>query len=259
MFGPPPRFSLEGRLPPRAWTSVAFTPDEVEDPRRAPEGDLGRALQSFDPDLVVVDLFWAPLQHVLPRLRGEAWLLLRICPRRWLTPPSRPDARFAPERYRRVVGIEPFGPARPDGVREHVDPIVGVNPDEVRPRGSLRQRLGLGSERLVVVLQAGFDGEGQLLRARAAALGGVVHLLDLHDASAPFPAAEWLADADVIVAGAGYNTFWEGRWLGHGARTVHLPMGRANDDQGLRMELGDAYTMKANGADTLARWITQGG
>jgi len=253
MFGPPLAFAAAARPD---WRPVAFTTQELEDPGLAPDGELARALRAFDPDLVVVDLFWAPLMHVLPVLRAEAWLLLRICPHRWLAPPHRPQAQFDPRRYARVIGIEPFvAPA----VRERIDPVVCVNHEELRPKGALRARLGVdASERLVVVVQAGFTGEGAMLRARAEPLGGVVRLLDLHDPASPFPAAEWLGDADVIVAGAGYNAFWEGRWLGHGARTVHLPMPRPNDDQALRMELGDAYTMKENGADTLARMILGG-
>ncbi len=74
----------------------------------------------------------------------------------------------------------------------------------------------------------------------------------------PFPAAEWLGGADRIVAGAGYNAFWEAHWLGYAERTEWIPFRRTIDDQALRVELSRGMTPRENGADTLARWIAAG-
>jgi hypothetical protein len=143
------------------------------------------------------------------------------------------------------------------GAREAVDPVVICNPDECRPPGALRERLGVpAGRRLSVVLQAGRRGESEQLQ-RLAGEGAAV--LDLFDPEAPFPAAEWLGGADRIVAGAGYNAFWESRWLGYHERTEWMPFPRSIDDQALRLELGRATRPRENGADVLARWILKGG
>lgn len=247
MFGPPQRFPA---APRGDWQDVAIAAEELLDPARAPESELASALRAFAPDVLVVDMFWAPLRHLLPLLRCEAWLLLRAMHPKWLVgPPGHP---FSRKQYARVLAIEPA--LRADAVDEHIDPVVLVNPDEQRPVGALRERLGVPRDRrLVAVLHAGLQGEGRLL-APAVRHDETFVAFDLHDESALFPAAEWMRDCDALHAAAGYNTFWEAHWLGWAARTSFVPFARTNDDNHARMRcLG--HVPRANGADTLAAMI----
>ncbi|HEX4966362.1 MAG TPA: hypothetical protein VF173_36475 [Thermoanaerobaculia bacterium] len=233
-------------------TVVVETDTSLRDRQLAQTSRLAGQLRRYSPDLLLVDMFWAPLRWFLSGLPCEAWLLVRICPPHWLTGP--PGMPFEPAQYARILAIEPM-PGR--GERATIDPIVISNPDECRPPAALRERLGiLAGGPLTVVLQAGRRGESEQLR-RLAGEGAVA--FDLFEAGTPFPAAEWLGGADRLVAGAGYNAFWESRWLGYHERTEWLSFPRSIDDQALRLELGRAARPRENGADVLARWILEGG
>jgi hypothetical protein len=238
--------------PAAAWDGyepLAIVEDELRDPSRARESDVAIALAAFRPDLLVVDMFWAPLHHLLPLAGCEAWLLGRACPRAWFT--GLPDVRFEARQFRRIVAIEPF---RHAALREQVDPVVVSNPDECRPPEALRERLGIPPDRpLVVAMHAGLPGEHAELTG--ALRGEQPVRFDLFDEQALFPLAEWLPGADRVLCGAGYNAFWEARWLGYASRTRFTAFPRHIDDQAWRLATCASYPMRANGADTLAGWI----
>ncbi|MFI5298349.1 MAG: hypothetical protein ACHREM_09645, partial [Polyangiales bacterium] len=238
---------------------VSIDPLALADAHRAPLTELACALDALSPTLLIVDLFWAPLRRLLP-LRGcETWLLLRLAPAHWLDGP--PGLAFARDLFSRVIAIEP-GVSSGD-VDEAIAPIVAIDRDERRPRGALRARLGVDSALpLHVVAHAGAPGEwSELVDACAwrplhvltptptpsIAIAEDVHV---HDGAPLFPLGAWLGDADTIVSGAGYNAYWEARWLGHDARTTWLPRARPIDDQRRRIAIGAACSMRENGADT---------
>ncbi|HEV7732640.1 MAG TPA: hypothetical protein VGR62_10785 [Candidatus Binatia bacterium] len=247
MFGPALPFPIAGALD---YEVVALDAAELRDPVRARAGGLASALGRFAPQLLVVDLFWAPLRHILPLADCEAWLLVRSVPRAWFGGP--PDTRWEPRQFRRIVAIEPMShPA----VRDRIDPVVVCNLDETKPPGALRAHLGVAAgASLVVATHAGTAGEIDTLAG-----GGVdVVRCDLFQDAALFPLAEWLGDADRVIAGAGYNSFWEARWLGWAERTTFMPFARAIDDQRWRVATCRTYPMQANGADTIAGWVRTG-
>jgi hypothetical protein len=246
MFGPVPPFAA---LAAASYETVPVQSDSVLRHRHlAQTSELAHRLDTYDPDLLLVDLFWAPLRWVLPGLACEAWLLVRSCPDGWLL--GRPDFAFAREQYRRIIGIEPNAHA---AVSEAIDPMVVANPEECRPPEALRDHLGMPAERPVkVVVHAGERGElAELLRVG----GDGAVILDLFEPPALYPAAEWLGGADRIVSGCGYNAFWEARWLGYAERTEWVPFRRSIDDQARRLADCRSHRPRANGADTLAHWI----
>jgi hypothetical protein len=249
MFGPRLPFAAARMQEGYEVIDIAGERAALTHPHLAVTTELARRLEAFDADLLIVDLFWAAVRWLLPHLRCEAWLLLRICPPVWLV--GSPELPFAPAQFARVIGIEPVDyPA----VGDRLDPVVVCNPGECRPRAALRERLGVPAGReLAVVVHAGEPGEADQLRAAAAPAQPIT--LDLFEPEALFPAAEWLPGADRVHAGAGYNAFWEARWLGYAERTRFLPFRRSIDDQDLRLRTFRESAMRANGADTLARWI----
>ena len=227
---------------------VVLEPELLLSAESAPQSALGQALLAAKCDLLIVDLFWAPVHHLLPRLGFPAWLLVRQCPAAWFAGPT--GVRFDTARFQRIIAIEPLahGPAT-----HRVDPVVVCNRDELRPRGDLRALLGVpDSEPVRVAVQAGLPGE-----AEALAMPGY-RTLDLHQPGAPLPLAPWLDGADAIRSGAGYNAFWESRWLGTHARTTFVPFPRRIDDQAWRVRIGAEVTPQANGADQLAAWMLEG-
>jgi hypothetical protein len=260
MFGP--------ALPFPVAHSVDYTAVEIQGDlalRRAEtarESELARALTAFAPDLVIVDLFWATIQRLLPALGCPAWLLVRSCPERWLVGP--PALPFEAGLYERIFAIEPV---EHTVVHEEIPPIVIANPDECQPPEALRARLGVPpGQPLFLALHAGERGELTEL-AREAALDleargagtSTVFELDLFAAEALFPAACWLGGADHVWSGAGYNAFWEAHWLGYAERTTFLPFARSIDHQRARVERHRGRRPEANGADVLAARVLVGG
>ena len=257
-----PRVPL--RLPARdCIRTVTIDHRELVGRARAAESELAQALREYAPDVLVVDLFWAPLRNILPLPACEAWLLVRSVPHEWfIGPPGHPYERSL---FDRVIAIEPGAGLGHE--HETIDPIVIANPDEMRPKGALRAALGLREgERLSVLSQVGKPGE----LAKLADLREPQHAFTfpgadgelpndlptgvrVHDGTAFFPLAEWLDDADAIVSGAGYNAFWESHWLGYADRARFVPFARTIDDTTWRMRTCTGHVPLANGADEIAR------
>ena len=253
LFGPAQPFAADLGLD-EGWETIEVEPELLGTAAAAEATDLAARLRAFAPDLLVVDMFWAPLRHILPLPGCEHWLLLRSSPPAWLDGP--PGAKFDSMQYARIVSIEPISSS---ALTDRIDPVVMVNPDEVQPRGALRQRLGIaGAARLVGVMHAGHRGELATFVPEANA-GEVIARFDLWEQGALFPVAAWLGDCDALHCAAGYNSYWEARWLGYADRTTFTPFTRVNDDQRWRLARGSRYMMGANGADTLAGWIQRGG
>jgi len=208
-----------------------------------------RELLAFDPDVLLVDMFWAPLTHVLPALRGEAWLLLHTVPRSWLRGPLK--NRFQPELFARVLATEPM---RHHPELDAIPPVVVCNPDEQQPVMALKQHLGVPlDQHLTLVAQTGMPGELERLAEQAKEQGSVVCSLSLRQPGALFPLAPYLCGADRILGGAGYNLWWETRWLGLSDRTHCVAFDRTIDDQAFRASSG--LIPQENGADVLARML----
>ena len=236
------------RLPYRApgdvqeWMEIAFEPQL-----------LGAALASFAPDVLLVDFFWAHVRHLLPLPGCEAWLLLRWAPPAWLTGVE--ALTFEPSLFARTIAIEPGIPVT---TTDEVPPIVVTNAADLKPRAALRDRLGVtDDETLVLVAQAGQAGEADTLVALARRRWPDARIVrqTLFDDDALFPIADWLAGADVVVGGAGYNLFWETRWLGLEGRSHLQAFPRTIDDQAWRLVLHQRTPMLENGADVLARML----
>lgn len=246
MFGP--------KLPYQAadsdnYQAVDIRPEELQEPLKAAESALALALEGFHPDLLLVDMFWAPLRYILPRLKCESWLLIRSCPIKWFFGSA--EKPFAPEQFRRIIGIEPLHHLV---VHQVIDPIVVCNPDECKPRTALREHLRVPSNQpLVVVTQAGLPGECEALCPKLET--GELFRFNMLASNTLFPLCEWLTGADAIYCGTGYNSFWEAQWLGYASRTHFTPFGRHIDDQAWRLTHCQKHTMRENGADILARWI----
>ncbi len=229
---------------------VPMLADQLADREKAGESAIFRALRAYAPDLVLVDLFWAPMHHVLAQLTCEAWLLLHKCPDGWMH--SAHGLELTPSRYAHILGIEP---AAHPAVTRHVSPVVVCNPDETFPRDAFRTRFGVREDEwLTVRCHAGRSGEIESLPNGTRA--GRVETLSWSNEREMFPLAKWLTGADEIFCGAGYNSFWEARWLGYAARVHHTAFERPVDDQSWRVRQCADVRPESNGADEIAAMVT---
>ena len=229
-------------------------PDELFCPDRAPGSLLSQALHEFSPEVLIVDLFWAPLVHILTTLDCETWLIVRSCPVDWFAGTAR--ARFDSSAYQRVIGIEPLeNPI----VREFVNPIVVCNPDEARTREEVCEAWSLAHDAYITAItHAGLAGEIDYLQSAydsrqetsTQRISSVIRA-DLRGADAIAPLAPWLPAVDQVFSAAGYNSYWEARWMGFAHKTTLMAISRRIDDPQARIRLGGNLTMSANGADEL--------
>jgi len=258
MFAPVEPFAgLSSALAPLSLTVCPTDPDVVLDPVRGPASELATALVDFAPDLLIVDMFWAPLLYIRPLLDCEAWLIVRSCSPVWLR--GTPTLKFDPTQYARVIGIEPL---EHEEIREHIEPIVICNPDEARTRAELCERWDVDQKTWIVAIShAGLRGEIDTLladhKANATVDDGETLIIqsDLHDENAIFPLAVWLPGVDQVHAVAGYNTYWESHWMGYADKSQFRVIRRKIDFPQDRVNAGLSYRMRENGADILARSI----
>ncbi len=235
-------------------TTCAVDSTEVLDPDRAQGSALAQALREAKPDLLIVDLFWAPLIHLLPELACDAWLLVRSCPPIWLE--GNASVRFDRRHYARVIGIEQV---IHEEIREHIDPIVVCNPEDCRSRDEFCERFGIDpSSEIVVISHAGLPGEINALKQVEKHPTLTEVRCDLHTSEALFPLAPWLPGVDRIHCSAGYNSYWESKWLGYDNRTTFSVFRRKIDDPMWRVKTNRDVMMRQNGADILATMIEQG-
>lgn len=252
----PPFPALRHELDELGAEIVAVDPAVVTDPEAAPGSPLADRMRALAPDLVVVDMFWAPLRYILDDLDASAWLLVRSCPPVWLD--GSPDMPFAPGQYDRILAIEPI--THPRVALEPLDPVVVCNRDSLRSRAELCERFAVAADqRIIAVSHAGLRGEIHGLKTLDT-LGptGTVLRFDLYTGSGVFPLAPWLAAADEIHCSAGYNSYWEARWLGYAHKTRLTAIARKIDDPIWRAQRCGGYEMKRNGADVLAEAIARG-
>jgi hypothetical protein len=243
IFAPAPR-NLDIDESIRSEISFVAMPErELNQRARARHSALRIALTRFRPDLVVVDMFWAAMFHVLRSLAVPAWLLVRKVPNWWWRVDR--TISFDSRQYERVFRIEPCSLPMESTA---LNPLVVCNLNECAMPHELRAHWPGAAGSLEVLVHAGRAGERQTL-ANLAAPGRPLRTI------ARFPACRWLPAADRIVCAAGYNSFWESKWLGYFAKCTFLPFTRSADDQAWRLHACSQVLMSANGADELASQI----
>jgi hypothetical protein len=225
------------------WASALGVPHAPAEPHQ-----LQRVRPLSEAALLLVDVF---PRGVVGELAGvlaarvatgrPTWLVARrVTPAYYLDP----GVRVAIERaYERIVWCEE-PPSELRGLRvhrRHVPPVLLRVPR--LPRDGARESLRVGADRRLIVAIGAGDPARQACLARL--LGRIAGRADADvrfvsddlpptDVIVPcFPAAAWLAAAEVVVASGGYHAVHE--TLAAGVPTVYVPQRRRYDDQGWRV------------------------
>lgn len=214
---------------------------------------LYRRLTSEKIALVVVDHAWAWTRNILRdmdcrkialfRQISPAFLRLRFEGRR---------IDYDPGIFNQVYLIEPFK-SPIDG--KEIPPIVARNPDEVLPRHEARFQLQVpGNKPCAVVSQTGvFKDEIDQVNSVFSRLPDFekYHRIrsSSYDDNSIFPLLDYYNGIDLVVSGAGYNTFWETQYFRK--KALFFPFRRAEEDQEVRIKTCANRVFKENGADLL--------
>ncbi len=229
---------MSERLGPEAW----------------PGSELYAAIRQFHPDVLLVLLYWMPLQFILPELAcRKVFLCWDAHPRYYTVPLPQGTLHFQPDQYHRLVKIEPFQAPFPAG---EVNPLVIRGRDEILPRSEALRRLSLREEgRHCLFAFNGEPGEFEAARKAYSYLEeqGYRMFYSTNYRSGIFPAVDYFSAFDLLVTGAGYNAFWEARYFQKEA--VFVPLPRRFEDQERRAGMYEDYTFERNGADQLVELL----
>lgn len=195
---------------------------------------LDGRLKQFEPGGLVVDVF--------PRgVLGEFSLTPGLPPRaligRYIDPRYYQAVAEELSRYHRIIWVEPPPEALSlEGEHVRVEPLVLT--ERILERAVARRELGLPREGPAVLVLGTGTARDQLRLLEA--LRFVEHLCFFSTRLSPdgrvlgrFPAAQWLRAADVVIAGGGYQSYYE--VVQAGVPAVFLPGRRQLDDQARRV------------------------
>jgi hypothetical protein len=216
---------------------------------------LFAAIETFKPDILVVDAFWAPLDAFIRELPCRKILLtFQMHPSFYQVKTLTNEYTFRPEDYDLRLRTEP-GYTTSFDARE-INPIVIRNRDEIKSRKDARADFALAEdERACLFAFNGEIGEGAEAWKSFSYLQdeGWAVIRSNNREGGLFPAVDWFEAFDLLVCGAGYSAFWETRWFRKDAFFVSFP--RRFEDQERRPALFSDYEFETNGADELVHLL----
>ncbi|MBN1698226.1 MAG: hypothetical protein JW881_11990 [Spirochaetales bacterium] len=244
------------RLCDRFGISHTEIPPEGEDrlgPDAYRDSELFRAITGLAPDILLVDLLWFPLYFFIDSLSCTTIFLWHEVDEAFFTIDCRGGRRivFDPCMFDRLVAIEPV--EKPIGPGTEVNPLILRNRDEIFPRDRAVKELGVGDDkRNCLLAYNGHPGDFEKLKRMYSYLEdeGFRMVYTTNYRGGLFPVVDYFNAFDLIICGAGYNSFWETRFFEKEA-VYYPPVTRFYDPGRLIRDYHD-YTFSENGADQLA-------
>ena len=220
--------------------------------RDARRGELFLFINELDPDLLIVDGTWAPILPFIGYLRCPKLIIFRYYAAEWFSfrLPGGETVRFDPSTYDAAFSTEPNFSM--PGLAS-IDPLVIRNRSEILPREEARKRLGAQAEqKLIVVAHNGFAGELEKIAAQEFGEGAETKVVVSSNAGGEglFPLCDYAAGIDLLIAGAGYSSFYESAYFK--IPTRFIPQERRGDEQAWRVARNEGFSCDLNGADRLA-------
>jgi hypothetical protein len=216
------------------------------------ESALFNAIASLAPDILLIDLLWFPLYFFIDTLSSKTVFLWHEVDERFFSIELKGGQRitFQPDMFDHVIAIEPI--KKDIGTGEEVNPLILRNRDEIYSREEAIRKLGIKEEkRNCLLAYNGHPGEFEKLKAMYSYLEDedfqMVYTTNYKGGL--FPVVDYFNAFDLIICGAGYNSFWETRFFEKDA-VYYPPTTRFYDPCRLVRDYHD-YTFEENGADQL--------
>ena len=227
---------------------IRLSPDHYAD------SELYRAIISFKPDVLLVDISWFMIHSFIDNLPCKKIFLSRQLPERVFTVPL-PEGPvvFNPDNYDFLVKTEPFD-APFDMIP--VNPIIIRDRTEILSRHEALAELGMdGSKQVCMFAFNGNPGDFDRIKKTYSYLEdeGYTMIYTTNYAGGLFPAVDYFNAVDLLICGAGYNSFWEAVYFEKDA--VFVPIPTRFEDQFKRVNDNSGYSFDDNGADQLAEMI----
>lgn len=211
-------------------------------------------LKQLEPDLIIVDQVWFPLQPIIQEFKSLKVIFFRFTPSGWFKTPPLPDGRprqFQSDNYDMVYNIEPS--FQLDGAIE-IPPVLGVHPDEVKAPEIIREAFSIPyGKKLALLAHAGYRGEMEqiLEKANLDPVQYEIVSLDVLDEKnvSLFPLSHYMGGVDLAIGGCGYGFFYE--TLFYGMKSIYIPQERGVGDQVWRYKKNRTYSGPFDGADKM--------
>ena len=211
---------------------------------------LFKTFMDLKPDVLLVDLLWFPLYYLINDLPFRKILLSRQVEDEFFSI-STPDAKlvFRPEDFDFIFAIEPFKNCIK---MDSINPIVIRNRDEILSREEALNKLGLDdTSKSCLVAYNGHPGDFKKVKKTYSYLEDecyqVVYTTNYEGGI--FPVVDYFNAFDLIICGAGYNSFWEAIYFNKEA--VFVPTRAMFESGERRVDECQEYTFVENGADQL--------
>ena len=211
--------------------------------------ELFRTLLRLKPDVLLIDLLWFPVYHFLDNLPCRSVFLWERLDERFFTIPLPGGAiSYRPEKFDLVLAIEPF---KGEGPEKQVNPLIIRNRDEIFSRDQAVQKLRLNpSKKSCLISIGGQPGDFERVMKEYCYLEDAGYqLVPTTYGKGLFPVVDYFNAFDLVICGAGYNSFWEAIFFEKEA--IFIPT-KASFVSGERLiEEYQDYTFSENGADQL--------
>lgn len=159
-------------------TYVHQEPGTLHTRERYRESVLYPLLCRSDVRVLLVDMLWFPLRHMIEEIDcPKIFLCRQVDDRFWAIPAPEGTVRFDPSRHDRLFFIEPFASKL---VGEPLNPIVIRHRSELMARGQARRALGIDrKKRICLVSCSGAATTRNRLLEAAIAWCGKTHRIEL--------------------------------------------------------------------------------
>ena len=213
-----------------------------------------KLLSSLSPDVLIVDLLWIPVHHLLPTLACKKIFLTRQVADSFFSYSFQGvSLAFDPNRYDKVLAIEPYScPV----TRNYIEPLVIRDKAEILTRNQALERLGLDPKQkhCLYSLNVKQDQASEIENNYSCLKDeGYRFYYSSLFSGGSFPIVDCFNAFDFIVCGAGYNAFWETIYFGKKAEYKAMP--KRFENQQWRVENCLTYRFNKNGADELVEII----
>jgi hypothetical protein len=212
--------------------------------------ELYRNLEELQPDLVIVNGIWVPFYPIINDFRCKKMLMIRHVPEKWFSVPM-------PDGLKIDINIDDYDLVLNNEPNFHVpgfiniNPIVIRNPGEILSRFEARKALHVPEgKKLCVVAHNGYQDEIDTLIVESGELPSDYHVVvsTNRKRSGVFPLADYARGIDLLLGGAGYNTFYETRFF-HIPAELKVFNRESGEDQYWRLRTNGEFQFSDNGAD----------
>jgi len=211
---------------------------------------LYRTLLDLKPDILIVDLLWFPLSNFINKLSCKKIFLCRQVDDRFFSIPAEEgQLNFRAEDYDQILAIEPF---KSSIKMKSINPIIIKNKNEIFSRKKAATELNLAEkDRACLLAYNGHPGDFKRVKKTYSYLEdqGYQMVYSTNYEKGIFPVVDYFNAFDLIVCGAGYNSFWETIYFKKEA--IIIPTPTMFENQECRIQECQEYSFNENGADQL--------